>query len=168
MTIRQYVSDGGCDGVNRTYDIVGLLKVSPNARVHCSQDCLNIHPTCNDEITINDGCVFTNFKDADIYIEYYAFPFGEDGSVMIPDIPAVEKMVEWFIKWQLLLNYWFVDDLANAANKWEKAEQLYEQYYAEARFNDKLPSFGKLVDSARKQRTINKVAFFSQIDHNQS
>jgi hypothetical protein len=60
-----------------------------------------------------------------------------------------------------MLNYWLVDDLANAQNKWSKAEQEYEKAMGECRFLDKLPAFSTMVNSLRTRRGINKVSFFS-------
>jgi len=169
ITIKQYVND---NIEEHCYRNPTLLKLSPNVKPHCSEDCLNLlghnhhhgHHHHNDEITINNGCILTNFNDGEIYLKYYAFPMDEDGCPMIPDIIEVEKAVEWYIKLQVLLNYWMVDDLANAQNKWGKAEQEYEKWAAEARYISKLPSFNKMIDTMRNNRGINKTAFFAQQD----
>lgn len=157
ITVRSYVNEV-CNTYN--YNNVSLLRLSPNARKHCIEDCINIHASSANEITINNGSIFTNFDDGDIYIEYYAMALDENNTPMIPDIPAVERAIEWYIKWQILLNYWLVDDLSNAQNKWSKAEQEYEKAMAKCRYLDKLPSFSTMVNSLRTRRSINKVAFF--------
>lgn len=163
VTIKQFVNDG--DWACQNFHRPTLLKLSPNVREHCSEDCPNLFVTCSDEITINNGCLFTNFKDAHIYLQYYAFPQDKDGLPMIPDVIEVEKAIEWYIKWQILLNYWLVDDLQNALAKWQKAEAEFEKWYAEAKYINKLPSFNKMVNSIRNKRRINSVAFFSQMDN---
>lgn len=164
VTVRQYLETGDC----RTYNYVSpsLLRLSPNVKQHCTEDCINQMSTSGYEITINNGYIFTNFKDQDIYLKYYAFPFDEDGGIMIPDIIQVEKAVEWYIKLQLLLNYWLVDDVANIQNKWGKAEQEYEKWMGEARYINKLPAFSTLVNQIRNDRGMNKMSFFSQMDRN--
>lgn len=162
ITIRQFVQEG-----TLTYKYVNpqLLRLSPNVKAVCSDSCLNLMSTCYDEITMDNGYFFTNFKDEDIYIKYYGLPTDENGYPMIPaDNIHVERTIEWYIKWQLLLSYWLVDDLANAQTKWQKAEQLYLQNFAEAKFHGKLPAFSTLVNEARMRRGLNPVTFFSQID----
>lgn len=159
ITIRQYVNET-CDTYK--YNHVGLLKLSPNAISLAADGCLNVRQTCQDEITINNNTIITNFSDGDIYLEYYALAVDENNIPLIPDVEAVETAVEWYIKWQVMLNYWLVDDLANAQNKWQKAEQLYKEALASARYYNKLPSFATCVNYLRMVKGINKIATFSK------
>lgn len=159
ITTRQYIKEG-C--LKRDYEVKHLLKLSPNVKPLCSELCLNLFQTTSDEITINNNCIYTNFNDGDIYMKYYAFPTDENNTPLIPDIIQVEKAIEWYIKWQLLLNFWLVDDLQNAQNKWAKAEQEYEKAFAEAKYILKLPSFSSLINSLHNTRGINKLAYFSK------
>lgn len=163
ITIRQFVDDS-C--IEHDISMTGLLTLSPNVRQHCSEQCLNQIPTCSDEITINSGCIFTNFKHEDIFLQYYAFPFDENGDILIPDIPSVEKAIEWYIKKEILLNNWLTGDLQDVQNRWQAAERIYDEAFGEARFNGKLPAFSTLVNSIRTKRSINPVAYFMQMDHN--
>jgi hypothetical protein len=163
VTIRQYI-DNSC--VESNYTTYGLLSVSANVRAKCADDCLNFHPTCGGEITIDNGHIFANFADGDIFLQYYGFPFDEDGQIMIPDDVNVEKAIENYIKYQLLLSFWMTGQVTDIQTKWQKAEQLYETALAKARFESKLPSFGTLIASARRMRSINKTAFFAQSDWN--
>ena len=161
VTIKQYVNDSY---INTYYKKPILLRLSPNVKSLCSDDCLNLLHSANDEISINNGLIHTNFDDGDILLKYYAFPIDEEGLPMIPDIIQVEKACEWYIKHQLLLNFWLVDDLTNAVNKWQKAEQEYENWMAEARYILKLPAFSTLINSIKTKRSINGISFFSQQD----
>lgn len=167
IRIKRYVNDKTY--LDNEYYHPRLLKLSPNVKDKCSEDCLNLshHRHCHrhDEITINNGHILTNFNDGHIYMQYYAFPYDEEGLPMIPDITEIEKAVEWYIKHQILLNFWFNDDVANIQTKWQKAEIEYEKWMAEARYINKLPAFSTLINTIRNQRGINKVTFFSQIDN---
>lgn len=162
VTVRQYVGNTCCR--TRTWDDPCLLTISPNVREFCTDDSPNLHCSNMNEITISNGCLLTNFKSADIYLQYYAFPIDENNVPMIPDITSVEKAVEWYIKYQLFLNYWFDGSVTDIQNKWGKAEQMYEAAMANARFDRKIPSFQQMINSARMQRTVNKVAFFGQMN----
>lgn len=159
ITIKQYVNEFDEDSYD--YSDVSLLTISPNARKHLSPNSPNVKASSPNEITITKGYIFTNFEDGDIYIEYYGMPIDENNVPLIPNKPEVEKAIEWYIKWQLLLSYWMVDALPNAQNKWSKAEQEYEKAMGKCRYLDKLPSFATAVNSIRTRRGINKISFFS-------
>lgn len=168
VTVREYVND---TVYNHQYEHFHLLKLSPDIKEHCSDNCINIHGSFEhgrhhhgDEINIINNCIYTNFHDGDIYLQYYAFPQDENGLPMVPDCIEVEKAIEWYIKSQILLNFWFTDDLSNAQSKWQKAEEEYNKWMGEARYIGRLPAFSTLVNSIRNQRGINAVQFFSQQD----
>lgn len=138
VTVKQYLKEGV---ITHEYKNMALLRLSPNVRGCCSKDSPNLLCSSELEITINNDCIFTNFDDRDIYLQYYAFPMDEEGNILIPDIIEIEKAVEWYIKYQLLLNFWLVDDIKDIQTKWGKAELEYEKMMAEARFINKLPGF---------------------------
>ena len=169
IRIKRYVNDTAHSDYE--YHHPRLLKLSPNVKSKCVEDCVNFsyHHHCHrhDEITITNGTILTNFNDGHIYMQYYAFPYDEDGLPMIPDVLEVEKAVEWYIKSQILLNFWFADDVANVQTKWQKAEVEAEKWMAEARYIGRLPSFSGMVNSIRNKRGLNKVHFFSQMDNKQ-
>jgi hypothetical protein len=137
-----------------------LLRVSPNVHSMCSTDCANIKHTSNKEITFDNGIIKANFS-GNIYMEYYAFPLDCDGLPMVPDNLKIQKAIEWYIKYQILLNFWFSDDVSNIQNKWSKAEQEYNRWLNEARHELKLPAFATLMNEARNKRANNMLSFFS-------
>lgn len=161
VTIKQYVNE---NQIYRDYTDIRPLKLSPNVKPLYAEDCINLMQTCSDEISITSGYIYTNFSDGDIYLKYYAFPLDDEGIPMIPNIMEIEKAIEWWIKYQLMLNFWLVDDLQNAQGKWQKAEQEYEKWMAEARYILKLPSFSQMVNTIRNKKSINAVSIFSQMD----
>lgn len=162
ITVRQYV--GNDCSRSRTWDNPCLLHLSPDVHEFCTDDSPNLTCSNTNEITISNGCLFTNFKSADIYLQYYAFALDDNNIPLIPDSIKVEKAVEWAIKYNLFLNYWFDGSVSDIQNKWGKAEQLASKWLAEAKTELKTPSFQTLINSARRQRKINKVAFFGQMN----
>jgi hypothetical protein len=138
-----------------------LLTLTPNANTFTSEH----GQSRSNEITINDGYLFTNYKHDAIYIQYYAFPYDEDGLPLIPDNVYVEKAIENYIKWQLLLNFWIVDDVANVGQKAQFYKQQYDEAMAAARHNKKLPAFSTLVNSLRERRSMNAVTYFNKLDN---
>lgn len=143
------------------YNIECLLSLSPNVKSLCSEDCLNKMYTSEREITINNKVITANF-DGCIYMKYYGFPLDIDGLPMIPDIIFIKKVVEKYIKYQLLLSWWYNSDVGDIQNKWQKAEAEYNLAFAEAKYYLKLPSFSTLLNEARNQRNNNLVTFFSR------
>jgi hypothetical protein len=116
------------------------------------------------EIGINGNFVYTHFRNDCIYLQYYAYPLDEEGLPMIPNEEAFERAVEWYIKWNLTLNWWFNNEVPDIQSKWGKAEEMFLKYFSEAEFIAKLPSFQQTVNSIRNQRTYNKVSYFSNSD----
>lgn len=162
VTVKEYVSQD-CTRL-RKWNVAHYLRLSPNVKDVCATNCPNINISCNDEITISNKTLYTNFDNADIYIQYYALPLDEDNTPLIPDVIEIEKMIEWYIKKEILLNGWFDNSIPDIQQRWAKAEQEFEKYSGEANYLIKLPSFNTLLNSVRRNRTINKVNFFSQID----
>jgi hypothetical protein len=116
------------------------------------------------EIGINNNMIHTNFKHDCIYLLYYAYPMDAEGLPMIPNNNATEKAVEWYIKWQLTLNWWFNNEVADVQSKWQKAEEMFLKWFSEAEYQTKLPAFQQMLNSTRNQRTYNKVSYFSRQD----
>lgn len=156
-------------GENRTMSFVNpiLLRLSPNVRPDKrSGDCKNILYSSPFEITITDHSIITNFKNDCVYMQYYAFPYDEDRNPMVPDVEEIKKAIEWWIKYNITLNMFFNESVQNITNKWQKAEQEFDFWFAESKYLLKLPAFNTLVNAIRNKRSINKVSFFSQIDYN--
>lgn len=162
ITVREYVGNDVCRV--RGWEVSNLLTLSPNVHDLVIEHSPNFHHSCADEISISDGQVFTNFKKCDIFLQYYAFPFDEDGAPMIPDIIQVEKAVEFYIKYQLFLNYWLDGSVPDIQNKLGKLEQLYKEALGEAKFINKLPGFQTMLHSAKMKRKLNSASFFAQMD----
>lgn len=158
ITVRQFVNEGV---LTHQFANLGLMNLSPNVRPRGEQNDRSRQVHRNNEYTINDGFVFTNFIDDAVYMQYYAYPFDENGLPMILDNGKVELAVEWYIKWQIMLNFWLVDDVANIQNKWQVAEQKYTEALADARHYAKLPAFSTMINDIRNRRGINKLQAFS-------
>lgn len=113
------------------------------------------------EISIDNGRIYANFDDH-VYMKYYAFPIDEDGDILIPGIEQLEKTIEWYIIYQILLSTWFNSSVPDIQNKWQKAEMEYEKYRAEYKYLSKLQSFSEAVNSIRNARGGNNLVFFSK------
>lgn len=163
VTVRQFVKE---QAVTRSFVNPVLLRLSPNVkRDKCMNDCQNLLATSIYEITIDNGFIYTNFDEDCIYIKYYALPLDEEGRPSIPDIEHVEKAIEWYIIYQTSLQWWFNSSVPDLEKRWQYAEAKYNEYYDKAKNYIKTPSFARMVNLIRRQRSTNKVAIMRQIDY---
>lgn len=116
----------------------------------------------NYEIAIEGKKIYTNFDSDYVYMKYYGFPVDENGEILIPDIEQVEKAIEWYIIWQILLSGWFNSTIPDIQNKFQYAENQYNFWFAEAKYHRKLPSFTAMVDIIRNNNKNNKLVFLTE------
>lgn len=163
VVLKQFVNDRY---ISSCYVNPILLRLSPNVRGKCSEDCLNLISSSQYEITIDNDTIYTNFDDDAILFKYFAFPLDDDGLPMIPDIIEIEQAIESYILLQIFMDFYLVDDIPNAAQKMQLLQIEHDKAMAKARFIGKLPTFSKLVNAIKDKKGINLVSFFSQIDRN--
>lgn len=164
ITVRQFVEEKAV-----TVSLVNpiLLRLSPNVkRTKCLNDCQNLLATSAYEITIDDGFIYTNFDNDAIYMKYWALPLDEDGMPKIPDIEHLERAIQWYIIWQVSLQWWFNSSVPDLEKRWQYAEAKYNEYYDKAKNWIKTPSFNRVINLIRRLRSTNKVALIRQQDMN--
>jgi hypothetical protein len=160
ITVRQYVQEKTITG-NFTNPI--LLRLSPNVKKNkCAEDCENILASSPYEITLDDGFIITNFNEDNIYLKFYEFPLDENGIPLIPGIDEVEKTIEWYIIYQLLLKWYINGEVADIQGRMQYAENQYLAAYANAKYTLKLPSFASMINVLRRQRSTNLLMLMSQ------
>ena len=163
ITVRNFVKEGFINFNNPI-----LLHLSPNVKKGLLvDDSPNLWATSLFEITIDDKFVYTNFQNDGIYIKYYGLPLDpESGLPQIPNINSVEKAIEWYIIYQTLLQLWFNTEVPDIQTKWQKAEIEYKEWFAQALYEVKLPTFQSMVDKVRFNR--GNLQVFRQIDNTYS
>lgn len=85
--IRQYFNT-----YSVTYNELYPLKVTSGARPYCTEDCFKYQQKGN-EITINNGHIYTGFERGTIYLEYLT-NLDEDGELMIPDNEIIKAWIK--------------------------------------------------------------------------
>lgn len=160
-TIKQYYNEGLLD-----YKVSDkqLLRLSPNVKDKCSEDCMNINASSSYEITIKGKTILCNFTDDYIYLLYYGMPVDQYNIPLIPDIEEFKKALEWYIIYQVTLDWWMNNEAPDIQAKWQKAEMEYNDAMAAIRHLNRLPSFNRSINYARNKRSINMVSAFSQFD----
>jgi hypothetical protein len=141
-----------------------LLRLSPNVRTLCTDDCPSLFTSALDEITIDDkGIIHTHFTDDSIYLQYYGLPIDENGLPMIPVNEAIEKAIEYYIYTQLFEEFYWNSAVPNIGNMLQDARAQADFHLAQARYWSKLPSFQKMINSVRRARSRRKF-FYSIVD----
>lgn len=158
VTVRRYIKD---QPINCNYTNLVPMLVTPNVRPSNGQTILSGNRGCM-EITIDEGYVICPFEEGFVFMQYYGYPFDEEGLPMIEDNKYVEAVIENYIIWQTLLDMYLGDEVANVIQKAQLYQMMYNEALAELRFHKKLPTFGTLVNYVRNKRAINPVNFFSQ------
>lgn len=160
VTVRQYVDTR--DVVVNFKDFV-LLRLSPNVnKAKCAENCANLFSDNPQEISIERGQLFTNFSSACVYLKYYACAVDRYGVPLIPDIPSLDKAIEFEIKYQLLFNLWTNNSVPDLQNRWQVFQERAEFFFQEVKYHNKLPSFAQCVNSARRRRAVNPVMVFAR------
>lgn len=129
-----------------------LLKLSPNVKEQCTEDCLSLFCPQGDEITVKDGNILTRFNEDSIYIQYLGLPIDANGLPMIPDNEHVEKAIEYYIYTQLFEEWYWNSTVPDIARMLADVRQQYDYHIGMARYWAKLPSFQKMIQSIRRQR----------------
>lgn len=139
--------------VNR-YSRPTLLRIgNKRTKSYCKSQCRNLFATSADEITVNNGYVYTNFKEGNIYWIYRAIPIDEETSLpLIPHNQKIMKCIEDYIKWKLIENAWVNTD-ADVANKVPYFERLYKGSLNDAITETKTPEFARMVNNVRRVKT---------------
>lgn len=140
------------DNIVTRYSHPVLMKTgNVSTRECCTNTCANIYSKCLDTFSIQNGKLYTNFKEGSMYLMYNAFPLDEEGYPLIPDNEMVEKCIEYYIKSNILENIWINGD-ADVERKFIYFKQEYDKHRLQAIYESKLPSFENMVKQIRLKR----------------
>lgn len=159
IVIRTFVN--GEDNERHLHRDSNPMILSPNVRVRCSdsghhhhRDILSSH---SNEITITDDKkILVNFKHGEVYMQYYGLPFDENELPMVPDQSNIQEAIKYRIYSQLFEEFLWNTTVPGIGVALQDARGQYEFQLAQSRYWAKLPSFQKLVQSIRRERSRNK------------
>lgn len=136
-----------------TYNNFSLLRIgNKKTRSMCKGDCANLFAQGIDSITIQNGTMYTNFREGNVYIKYLAFPIDEETNLpLIPNNEKVMKCIEYYIKSKVLENFWVNGD-GDVAQKISYFQAMYKEALGDAMVETKLPSFNTLVNAVKVVR----------------
>lgn len=90
------------------------------------------------QYTINDNYIFTNFKDGQLEVAYWAFPTDSEGYPAIPDDERYLKAIESYIIERIARKLWLQDKISDA--KYKALEQDWLFYVRSAKSRAQMPS----------------------------
>jgi len=136
-----------------------LLKYNSKVNTDlCYKYSPNFTSTSANEFNIDKNYIYTNLTDGDLYLEYLAFPYDEEGFPMIPDESKIEKTIENRLMFEVFRDFYINDITNNALQKMQYFQAEYNLAHKIALNHVKLPSFQQMTEMAYKN--VNK---FSRI-----
>lgn len=141
ITIVDYKGEIPCDvhqiiQVREYYNRLSLREA--NTQFIYSTNVNNIVNNSDLSYRINDGYIFTNFKEGVLEIAYYGFPLDESGYPAIPDDERYLKAVESYIAERIARRLWLQDKLAT--DKYRALEQDWLFYVKSAKSRAQMPT----------------------------
>jgi len=96
-------------GLSRTYKRTAPIRILENPQtIDC--DCPNLYWKTENTAWIRDGYLYTNLKDAVIYISYQGQMTDDEGNLMVPDHDLLNEYYEYAIKQRILENLLMNDE----------------------------------------------------------
>lgn len=151
VTVREYVK-----GLPYTYILPTFFPLYVNQRVSkgwCLPKSICFGANSKHEVTINNGEMTTNFEDGVVLINYYAYPYSENGLPKIPDNPKYKLAIEHYLKWKILEKLWLNNDDMGVQQKMLYYKNEFENNsYPDAEYYSKLASMSTMMDTIRNYR----------------
>jgi hypothetical protein len=132
------------------------VKVSNDVQtIDC--DCPNLYVNNSVKIWIKDNYVYSNVKNANLYLNYQGMMEDEDGNLLVPDHDLLNEYYEYAIKQRIIENLIMNDETPNKAKI-----EIIESRYRAARNNAKslvnTPNFSEL----KKVWEVNRKAQYNK------
>ncbi len=153
VTVREYVK-----GLPYTYTIPSMFPLKVNQRLSkgwCLPQSICFGSRAKEEINIdtNTNTIYTNFKEGIILLNYYAYPYDENGLPKVPNTPKIQLALEQYIKWKVLEKLWVNNDDMGVQQKMMYFKNEFEQNsYPDAEFEAKLTPMSEMMDMIRNNR----------------
>jgi hypothetical protein len=132
------------------------VKVSNDVQtIDC--DCPNLYVNSSVKIWIKDNYVYSNVKNANLYLNYQGMMQDEDGNLLVPDHDLLNEYYEYAIKQRIIENLIMNDETPNKA-KIEIIEARYRASRNNAKSLVNTPNFSEL----KKVWEVNRKAQYNK------
>ena len=139
--------------VTYNYSNPMLLKLSGNVKGICDDKCKNLFGKSTFEITIDNGFLYTNFKEDSVFMKYWALPIDpESGLPMIPDNTKIERAIETRIIKEVYYEWIINGSVPDIDNRYKLVASEADDAMKDALFFCKMPSFQNMINKIRLDR----------------
>lgn len=158
VTTREYIM-----GLPYDYTMPSMFPLYVNQRLSkgwClpKSICFGSHDKHEINIDTKTHTLYTNFCKGVVLLNYYAYPYDENGLPLIPNTPKIKLAIEQYIKWKALEKLWVNNDDMGVQQKMMYFKNEFENNsYPDAEYVAKLTSMSEMTDmirNARKRFTV--------------
>lgn len=122
----------------------------------CNSKCANIFSKSPENISIkkqgNSYYLYSNIKEATIYLKYYAYPYDENNLPKIPDSQIFEEALFYDLMYYFFKQRWYNGEFKDVENKIKSLESDRQKAMSEAEALSRLNSFRSMVEMAQRNR----------------
>lgn len=153
VTVREYIR-----GLPYTYSMPTYFPLYVNQRLSkgwClpKSICFGSNDRHEVNIDVKTHTLFTNFPDGIVLLNYYAYPYDENGLPLVPNTPKIKLAIEHYIKWKVLEKLWINNDDPGVQQRMMYFKNEFEQNsYPDAEYVVKLTSMRSMTDMIRNAR----------------
>ena len=102
--------------------------------------CINLNTDCDKAYEIKDGeDLIVNFKKGQVLISYLAWPYDDEGLIMVPDVPEVWEAIVYYIAERIAFSEFFVDPEQKNRIRWQLMVEQRAKKIGEARMRLRVP-----------------------------
>ena len=157
VTVREYINS---QPQYYTYNYPTLLRLNNKKSVEkfFKDDCKNLFSNSPEEISIkkqgDSSFLYSTLKDPIIFYKYWAYPIDTSTKEpLIPDDPILERAIEYHLLYYFFKMMYLNGDNKDIQNKVLMLQQDASKYMGEAVNLCQLPSFNKMINTARRERS---------------
>lgn len=120
----------------------------------CGPGCPNKYAPSTEEFDIRDGKFWTNFREGDVYLRYYANELDPNNYQLIPVNEAIEHYLESYLKYKVfeMLSNQVIDETSNQINnKMIYYKQLSDEAKISAETEVKKQTVDQKINTIRRE-----------------
>lgn len=156
VTIEQWIQSGDPTSNSISWRNPVLLSLGNTTSKFCTKVCANVFSSCPDNISIKKqgDCyyLYSNLKEATIYLRYWAYPLDDNNLPMVPDNPIYENALFYDLQLYLFKQKWYNNEITNVENKIKSLTADREDAWGKALAYSKMPSFQTMIKYINRQR----------------
>lgn len=149
VTQKMYIEQDNIE-IERNFCERTLLSLDKRVKKdRCHKTCENLYSKCKDYFNFDNKKLYFNFEEGTVHLQYYAHNVDEEGYPLIPNDQYVIKAIEDYLIYEIFKQLYYNTE-ADVAQRMQKAEQEHRNSMGEALYNQKLPTFHRMIKYAEE------------------